>query len=139
MRTRSLLLAVALVAVSGAACDFPTTKSTSAGQPSVASYSPRRFMVNLGAGAISSEFGAAVTGAFFKDAGIPPLLGRVLNDADLSQATVVLSHGLWKERFQSSPDLIGQELVIDDRRMIVVGIMPESFAFPESARLWVKR
>jgi hypothetical protein len=137
MVPRSLVFVLALVA--GAACDFPTTKSTGGGQPSVASYTPRRFMVNLGAGMISSEFGAAVTGAFFKDAKVPALLGRELNAEDLSQATVVLSHALWTQRFQSSPALIGEELYIDDRRMIVVGIMPESFAFPEGARLWVKR
>jgi hypothetical protein len=137
MRPRTLVLALALAA--GVACDFPTTKSTMGGQPSVASYSPRRFMVDLGAGMISSEFGAAVSGAFFKDAKVEPLLGRALNDADQSQATVVLSHALWTERFKASPTLIGEELVIDDRRMIVVGIMPESFKFPEGARLWVKR
>lgn len=138
MRSRSLVLALALA--TSAACDFPTNTSTSkAGVPSVASYSARRFMVNLGGGAISSEFGAAVTGAFFKDANVPPQLGRPLNNEDLSQATVVLSHGLWKERFQSSTSLIGEELVIDDRRMVVVGIMPESFSYPEGARLWVKR
>ena len=137
MVSRNLVLALALVA--GAACDFSTKSATGGGQPSVASYTPRRFMVNLGAGMISSEFGAAVSGAFFKDAKVPALLGRELNDGDLSQATVVLSHALWTERFKASPAIIGEELYIDDRRMIVVGIMPESFKFPEGARLWVKR
>lgn len=138
MVRRNLLFALLLVAAS--ACDFPTGTSTSKpGVPSVASYTPRRFMVDLGAGAIVSEPGAAVSAAFFKDAKVAALYGRELNDADQSQTAVVLSEALWKERFGSSQDVIGQERVIDDRRMMVVGIMPESFKFPEGARLWVKR
>jgi len=143
--TRSLGAAVlaGFTLLTGVACDFPTnTSSSKAGQPSVASYTPRRFMIDVGGGAITSEPGAAVASSFFKDAKTLPVLGRALIDADYvpeAVPVVVLSHGLWKQRFESSPSIIGQELVIDDRRMTVVGIMPESFAFPEGARLWVKR
>lgn len=137
MVTRSLVLLLALGA--GVACDFPTGSSTPAGKPSVASYAPRRFMINLGAGAITSEPGASVSMAFFKDVKTPPLLGRAFLDEDLPMAVVVLGYGMWKERFDSEPSIIGEQVVIDDRRMIVVGIMPESFAVPEGARLWVKR
>jgi len=132
----TVLASAALLA--GVGCDFPTGTS-SGGTPSVASYTPRRFMIDLGAGAITSEPGASVSASFFKDVKTPPLLGRALLDADLSMSSVVLGHGLWKERFDSSPSIIGQQLMIDDRRMTVVGIMPESFAIPEGARLWVKR
>jgi hypothetical protein len=132
------ILAAALALAVTTACDFPTGKSQS-GQPSVASYSPRRFMIDVGGGAVTSEPGAAVSPAFFADAKVAPLLGRVLTDADTSQSFVVFSHGLWSQRFGSSPSIIGQEVEIDQRPMTVVGVMPEGFAFPEGARLWVKR
>ena len=130
---------VLLLALSGAAaCDMPTGTSTT-GKPSVGSYTPRRFMIDVGGGAVTSEPGAAVSAAFFKDAKVAPVLGRLLTDQDGSQSAVVLSHGLWTQRFESSPGIIGQELEIDQRRMTVVGVMPESFKFPEGARLWIKR
>jgi MacB-like periplasmic core domain len=132
------ILAAILVAAS--ACDFPTTKSTTvAGQPSVGSYSPRRFIVDLGGGATVSEVGAAVSAAFFKDANVPPVLGRALVDDDESMSVVVISHGLWSQRFNSDPAIVGQSIAIDDRRATIVGVMPASFQFPEGARLWVKR
>ncbi len=135
--TKILVLLVALVA--SAACDFPGSDSSKSGQPSVASYSPRRFMIDVGGGAVTSEPGASVTAAFFKDAKVPPLIGRAILDDDTSMSVVVFSHGLWTQRFEASPGIIGQEVEIDQRRMTVVGVMPESFKFPEGARLWVRR
>jgi hypothetical protein len=132
------ILAAILVAAS--ACDFPTTKSTTtAGLPSVASYTPRRFTIDLGGGAIVSEPGASVTAAFFKDANVPPRLGRALVAEDSSGSVAVISHGLWTQRLSSDAAIIGRELTIDERATTIVGVMPESFAFPEGARLWVKR
>jgi putative ABC transport system permease protein len=134
----ALLGTAALVAA--AACDFPTTTSTTkAGVPSVGSYSPRRFAIDLGGGAIVAEPGAAVGGAFFADAKVPPLLGRVFVDADQAGSVAVISHALWEQRFTSDPGIIGREIVIDDRATTVVGVMPKSFQFPEGARLWVRR
>ena len=126
--------------VAASACDVPTTKSTTtAGLPSVASYSPRRFTVDLGGGAIVSEPGASVTAAFFKDANVQPRLGRALAVEDSSGSVAVISHGLWTQRFNSDAAIVGNEITIDDRKVTIVGVMPESFAFPEGARLWVKR
>ena len=126
--------------VAASACDVPTTKSTTtAGLPSVASYSPRRFTVDLGGGAIVSEPGASVTAAFFKDANVQPRLGRALAAEDSSGSVAVISHGLWTQRFNSDAAIVGNEITIDDRKVTIVGVMPESFAFPEGARLWVKR
>jgi hypothetical protein len=139
-RLRALGPALAAMLVAAPACDVPTTKSTTtAGLPSVASYSPRRFTVDLGGGAIVSEPGASVTGAFFKDANVAPRLGRALAADDASGSVAVISHGLWTQRFNSDTTIIGRELTIDERATTIVGVMPESFAFPEGARLWVKR
>ena len=140
MRRQALAPALAAMLVAASACDFPTTKSTTtAGVPSVASYSPRRFTIDLGGGAIVSEPGASVSAAFFKDANVQPRLGRTLVDQDASGSVAVLSHGLWTQRFNSDTAIIGSEITVDDRKMTVVGVMPESFQIPEGARLWTRR
>jgi putative ABC transport system permease protein len=139
---RSLILALGLITAS--ACDFPTTTSTSksptgGGQPSVGSFSPRRFSVDLGGGAIVAEPGAAVSGAFFKDADVPAMLGRVVLEDDASTSVSVISHAMWEQRFNGDPSIIGRSISLDDKPTTIVGVMPKSFQFPEGARIWVRR
>ena len=90
----------------------------------------------------ASVAGAAVSPEFFSIAGVQPLLGRPFVEGDYqssSDAVVVLSHQLWTQRFDSSPAIIGRDVVIDERRRRVVGIMPPGFTFPEPARLWMPK
>ena len=60
----------------------------------------------------------------------PPMLGRVFL-AEEQQAgkerVVVLSYSLWKRRFGSDPDIIGQTVSLDSRPHVVVGVMPADF------------
>jgi hypothetical protein len=132
----ALALFTALAGAAGAACDLGTKTST---QPAIGTYTPMRFLIDLGGGAVVSEPGAAVTAAFFRDAKVSPMLGRVFVDPDQPRSVVVISHGLWTQRFEANPAIVGKEMVIDERRMTVVGVMPQSFQFPEGARLWVRR
>ena len=71
--------------------------------------------------------------------GVAPLIGRTFTaDEDQQQARVaVLSHGLWRRRFGSSPAVLGQSLEIDGNSSQVIGVMPEGFQFPEvDTQLW---
>lgn len=81
---------------------------------------------------------AAVTSEFFRATGIDPFLGRFLIDVDQTgpAAAAVLSHDLWKERFGSSPQTIGRQIDLDERRFTVVGIAPPGFTFPGATRVW---
>ncbi|HEY7292990.1 MAG TPA: ABC transporter permease [Vicinamibacterales bacterium] len=45
---------------------------------------------------------------------------------------VVLSHGLWVRRYGQDPDIVGKLVALDGVPTPVVGIMPASFAFPDS-------
>jgi putative ABC transport system permease protein len=73
--------------------------------------------------------------------GVAPAAGRLLanDDAREGSAPVVLvSDGLWRERFGASRDVVGRSLALDGRPHTIVGVMPPAFAFPEAAtRLWV--
>jgi putative ABC transport system permease protein len=43
---------------------------------------------------------------------------------------VVLSHGVWRQRFGGRPDIVGQSIVMDGASYRVSGVLPESVDFP---------
>jgi predicted permease len=82
---------------------------------------------------------AAVTPAFFGAMGVGPALGRTFTKEEGEPGTgdeVVLSHGLWQERFGGRADILGRTVRLDGRDREVVGVMPRGFAFPRGTRLW---
>jgi putative ABC transport system permease protein len=84
--------------------------------------------------------GATVTSNLMDVLGVPAQLGRVFqSDDDLHQdrRLVVISDALWKRRFASGRDLIGQTIKLDDTSYEVVGVMPPGFQYPNQANLWV--
>ena len=77
--------------------------------------------------------GAAVSADLFPLLRARPAFGRVFTrdeDRPGGRRVVVLGQGLWERRFQSKPNLIGQEILLDGQSFTVVGIMPEPFNFP---------
>jgi predicted permease len=51
---------------------------------------------------------------------------------------VILSHGLWQKRFGGRDGIVGESITLNGEPYTVVGVMPESFDFPNSeAKLWV--
>ena len=85
--------------------------------------------------------GAFVSAGLFQMLGIAPQRGRFFQHDDGAPGTlpaVVLSDGIWTERFGRSDDAVGRTLTIDGRLHLVVGIAPREFAFPEQeTRIWV--
>ncbi|HEX6308463.1 MAG TPA: ABC transporter permease, partial [Longimicrobiales bacterium] len=82
---------------------------------------------------------SAVTGNFFDVLGIRPLHGRGFRWEETWAGTsvVVLSHALWLTHFGGDPRVIGRSYDIGNRRVEVVGVMPEGFGFPSSeTQLW---
>jgi len=129
--------ALLVVAALSAGCDTGQEQST---RPAVGSYTPRRILIDVGGGAISSEPGAAVNLSFFKAARISAVAGRLFGEGDgAGSAIAVLGEDLWTRRFAADPSVIGREIEIDQRRVTVVGIAPKSFQFPEGAQIWVLR
>lgn len=78
--------------------------------------------------------GSFVTEGFFDLLGVEAELGRVLIAADYrpgAEGAVVISHRAWGRWFASDPGVLGTTLVAEDLSFTVVGVMPQSFAFPD--------
>jgi putative ABC transport system permease protein len=55
--------------------------------------------------------------------------GRTLTAADEAEGSprvVVISHDLWKSRFASSPEAVGQAIRVGGESHVIVGVLPES-------------
>jgi len=79
---------------------------------------------------------AAVTPEIFPLLNAKPLSGRTLLPEDGKQGAApvaVLNENLWRSRFGSNPNLIGQSITLDKRSFTVVGILPASFRYPDGA------
>jgi putative ABC transport system permease protein len=84
--------------------------------------------------------GANVAAPFFSVMGVKPLIGRTFlpeDDVVGRAGVVVLSYGLWAQRFGSDPQVIGKSLTLDGRPYRVVGVMQNGFQYPRGADLWV--
>ena len=75
---------------------------------------------------------APVSQNFFSLLGIEPRLGRLFTADECKwngPRVVLLSHGLWRRRFASDPQIVGKSLTLDDQPATVVGVLPESLDF----------
>jgi len=76
---------------------------------------------------------------FFALLGAPTLIGRTFSPEEFERGerVVVLSEGLWQERFAGSDAALGQTLWIDGRDHVVIGVMPRTFQLPaRDTRFW---
>ena len=91
-----------------------------------------------------TTFAAAfVSGNYFEALGAPVLLGRGLAEYDAlapgAAPVAVLSHQAWTRFFKQDPGIIGREVVLNDRRLVVVGVTRAEFQGVDDAPhdLWV--
>ncbi len=74
----------------------------------------------------------AVSQNFFQVLGVQPKLGRLFDDEESKwhgRAAVLLSENLWERRFNSDPKIVGQAIILNDKPVMVVGVMPREFDF----------
>ena len=64
---------------------------------------------------------------------VPPVVGRTFTEDEATLGNdnvIVLSYGLWNTRFGARRDIIGSDIRLDSGTYRVVGVMPQSFGFP---------
>jgi len=94
---------------------------------------------------------AQVSGDFFPLMGVTPLLGQTFSEDDTLRAqfnsaaapigpdpVVILSHGVWRQRFGGDPQVVGRTVMIERRPFRIVAVMPEHFRAPDDGvQLWI--
>jgi putative ABC transport system permease protein len=75
--------------------------------------------------------GQLVSWNYFSVLGVEPVLGRAfLQEEDAtsgSHPVAIISHRVWRDRFNATPDVVGQLVYINDFPFTVVGVAPEGF------------
>jgi putative ABC transport system permease protein len=98
-----------------------------------------RFVTSQG-NTLSAGF---VSGNYFAALGAPVLLGRGLADydarADGGAPVAVLGYRTWARLFDRDPAVLGREIEINDRKLVIVGVTREEFQGLDDAPqdLWV--
>ena len=77
--------------------------------------------------------GVTASAGLFATLGVPPLLGRTFTPEEQQPGrdrVALLSYDCWQQRFAGDPQIIGRTLRLDGEPVSVIGVMPESFAYP---------
>ena len=84
-------------------------------------------------GSVELIYVTDITPSGFRQARVPPMLGRTLleGDADRDATPVtVIGFDMWRARFASDPDIVGRDLRLGSTVHTVVGVMPRGSRFP---------
>lgn len=85
--------------------------------------------------------GLRATPSLFTTLRAQPALGRAFTDAEAvpgADRVAVLSHATWLAQFAGDPQVLGRDIRLNGESFRVIGVMPDSFAFPNrSTQLWV--
>jgi len=116
---------------------YPTFREVERGQrvfPGLIGWSPGgMYNVELN-GALSQEHVSAVTGNYYSELGVTPLLGRLLTPEDVNprngstSQVAVLDYEFWQRRFGGNPNVVGQGIRIEGQLFTVLGVTRKWFA-----------
>jgi len=79
-------------------------------------------------------------GIFAMLGGVRPIVGRLF-DADDGlpgrEHGVLMSEEIWRAQYAADPNIVGHHVEIEDRRGVLIGILPSAFRFPSwSTAFW---
>jgi predicted permease len=106
----------------------------------VAGSSPGDFALT-GDGPAERVRGSWVTPTWFDVLGVEPLLGRTFAADEREPArsrVVVVSHGLWRERYAADSAAVGRTMLISQVPYTLIGVLPPDFEPVDSeSRVWL--
>ena len=71
---------------------------------------------------------------------VRPILGRGFlptDDKPGAAPVLLLGYGVWKDRYGSSPSVIGRLVRVNDSPATIIGVMPKGFRFPVGTDMWM--
>src|SRR5580698_842674 len=77
--------------------------------------------------------GAGANAGFWDVFDTAPMLGRVFNardDVPHAPRTVVLSYPGWQRLFGGDPNIVGEQVKLEEQTATIVGVMPQGFSAP---------
>jgi putative ABC transport system permease protein len=79
------------------------------------------------------------TANFLATLGIQPILGRTFrpDEEHGNHDVVIISSGLWQQRFGQSPDVLGTSITIDGRPRTIVGVLPPLMDRMMTTQVWL--
>jgi putative ABC transport system permease protein len=122
--------------------DYADIKAQNKSFDDVATFTAENYNVT-GGGEPERIEAQQITAGLFPLLGVQPMLGRnFLTEEDRpgGNKVVILSYGFWKRRFGADSNAIGKELLLDDQRYAVVGVMPQGFQLlSKETSLWTPK
>jgi putative ABC transport system permease protein len=91
----------------------------------------------LAAEQFSGTYGSA---NMFQLIGQRPALGRDFlpeDDQPAGEPVVIISHGVWTNRYGGDPNILGRVIRVNSLPCIVVGVMPPDMRFPFNNDIWI--
>jgi putative ABC transport system permease protein len=73
----------------------------------------------------------AATASLFAVLGVRPLLGSFFDQKEEASPVIVLSEGLWRQRFGGDPAVLGRLVHLDGQAYTVVGVLADTDGYPD--------
>jgi hypothetical protein len=110
--------------------DFRTGAKSFGG---IAEYSQMQYTLQGDNDAVRMNVGL-VTGNYFDVMGLKPVIGRLTQASDDGTGVppvMVLTHEYWNKRFGADPAIIGKQVKLDGRSVMVIGVVEPHPSFPQ--------
>jgi predicted permease len=93
----------------------------------------------LGQGQPEIVHGAMASSDLFSTMGIQTVVGRNFSEAEerAKRQVVVISEGLWRQKFAADPGMVGKQIRLDKESFTVLGVVARRQAYPEWADFWM--
>src|SRR5882724_9180189 len=102
--------------------------------------SPRTSGINLQANShVEYVHGGRISAHYFDVLAVQPMMGRNFSedeDRPHGPKSTILSYRLWRNTFSSSPNILGQPILLKGEPFTVIGVLPEGATTPLNADLY---
>jgi predicted permease len=84
--------------------------------------------------------GSYIRNGFFEFSRVLPILGRVIESADLIEGATpvaLISYELWQAEHHGTTDILEKTMVLNGQITEIIGVMPKAYRFPHSSQIWL--